>query len=206
MKTIDQMYLERLSKSLQSLLKRLNKGKPGSAFTKAEIRALSDFTIDAPTGLSGFVRHFHNGLWLIKELPKAKRSSVLYYIQMLYSHALRSLSLLNEGDIKKLNVVQKELKANNVMVMKRRTYISKKDEGFEKMILKFLKTGGKFNDHIYKNIAMLPGMYLELLDYYLKHKKDILGTKQWYDFLAISNYMLFGIKLEILLLQRLKRR
>ena len=205
-KNSDQIYLERLYKSLQSLLKRLNKGKPGSAFTKTEIRAFLDFNIDAPKGLSGFVRKFHDGLWLIREAPKAKRSSVLFYIQMLHSHALRLLSLLNQGDIKKLNVVQKELKANNVMEMKRRNYVHKKDEVFEKMILRFMKEGGEFHDNIYKNIAILPALYFELLNYYLKHKKDISGTKQWYDFLVISNYMLFGIKLEILLLQRLKRR
>ena len=205
MKTIDQIYLERLSKSLQSILKRLNKGKPGSAFTKAEIRALSEFTIEAPKGLSGFVRVFHDGLWFIRETPKAKRSSVLFYIQMLHSHTLRLLDLLKTIEIKKLNVVQRELKANNVMEMKRKNYISKKDLVFEKMILKFLKAGGEFNDHIYKNIAMLPALYLPLLDYFLVHKKDISGTKQWYDFLVISNYMLRGIKLEVLLLKRLKR-
>ena len=205
-KNSDQIYLDRLIKSLERLLKILKKGKPGSAFTKAEIRALSNFTIEPPTGLTGFVRKFHAGLWLIREVPKAKRPSVIYYFQMLHSLALRQFHLLKEGDIQKLKKAYSELRANNVMYMDRKRCIPFKDEQFDTMIVKFLKTGGKFNDHIYKNIAMLPGMYVSLLDYYLNHKKDISGTRQWYDFLAITNFMLNGIKLEILLIQKLKIR
>jgi len=205
-KNNDQIYLERLIKRLERLLKLLEKRKPGSAYSKAEIRAFVEFNIVAPKGLLQFVRLLHNETRRIAELPTAHRDSSIFYIQMLHSLALRQYHLLMEGDIQKLKKAQSELRANNVMYMDRDRYIPLKDEEFDKMIVSFLNKGGKFHDNIYSKIARLPGMYLLLLDYYLHHKKEISGTRQWYDFLVISNYMLNGIKLEILLVQKLKKR
>jgi len=206
MKTTDQVYLEKLLKSLQSLLKQLNKGKPGSAYSEAEIRALSHVNLEAPKGLSSFVRTLNNQLQLIHTLPQTKRTSAIYFLQQLLSSVQRLSAVLKIIEIQKLNRVQKELTANNVMDMDRKKLAPMRDNVFEDMIVQFLKAGDKFNDHIYMNIAMLPGLYLLILEYYLKHKKNISGTRQWYDFLVISNYMLNGIKLELLLLERLKKR
>jgi len=206
MKTIDQIYLERLCKGLQSLSNRLNKGKPGSAYSKSEIQAFRGFTMQKPAGLSSFVRNHHTSLWLISELPEVKRTSAIFYLQLLLSQTVTLLHLVNEGDCKKLNLVYRELKAHTITDVKRKELKQSGDTTFETMMVKFLKTGNIFNDHIYKNVDMLPRLYIPLLEYYLKHKKEISGTRQWYDFLAISNYMLNGIKLEILQLQRLKKR
>ena len=202
----DLIYLERLIKRLQAILKRLNRGKTGSAyFTKAEIRSLSNFIIEAPTGLSGPVRSLYNETKYISKLSQAKRQAGIFYLNMLLSLSLRLLFLLEEGDRTKLKAVQRELKAHNVMQIKRKTLNPHKDADFENIIVKFLKTGNAFNDHIYKNIEKLPELYLYILDYYLNNKKDITGTKQWYDFLVISNFMLYGIKLEMLELKKLRK-
>jgi hypothetical protein len=73
------------------------------------------------------------------------------------------------------------------------------------MLVEFLKSGNGFNDHDYKSVSTLPCMFVPMLKYYSEHKKSILATKQWYDFLVISNYMLYGIQLEILQLKKLKK-
>ena len=207
MKTIDQMYVDRLIKLLQSLLKHLKRKKPSSAFSTAEIRALSNFgNRNAPKGSLAFVQSLDTQTSFIPLLRDSARSSIIYFIQTVLTKALRLSDILRHGDPKKLKLVIRELKAHNIMEMERKSLNPQKDRYFEELIVGFLNKGNNFNDHNFKNIAMLPGMYLELLDHYWRHRIEISTTRQWYDFLVISNYMLYGMKLELLQLQKLKKR
>lgn len=204
-KTADQIYLERLSKSFQRIFTIFNKRKPGSTYSQAEIRALLNFNIEVPTGLSGFVKSLHKEAKLIPEVLKGERRAGLFYLQMLNSLTLRLLHFAKKGNVNKLKYISRELNEHDVMKMERKSLDKRKDKVFEGMIVSFLKTGKAFKDHVYKNIAMLPDIYISLLDYYISHKEEISGTRQWYDFLVISNYMLYGIKLEVLILKKLKK-
>jgi len=202
----DELYLEELSKRLQGLLMHINTEKPGSAFTQAEIRALSDFPVPLPTHVLPCVRSLHAEAKLIAHATAGKPKSVIFFIQMLQSSIRRILFLLKESDVKKLELVEQELNANKVDDIERKELDGKADTAFETMLLGFLRAGDVRNDNIYENVSMLPELYLPLLDYYFEHAKEIAGKRQWHDFLAISNYMLYGRKLELLELQRLIKR
>ena len=203
----DLIYLKRLCKRLQSLLKLFGKRKSDSQYlTKQEKLAVINFQLKPEKGLADFVRRVHNQTRFIPELRTSDRQSVIYFLEMLLSLAQRQNDLLFHGDINKLKSIQKELKDNDIYSMKREHYIPRKADEFDTMINNFLR-GENFDlDNSYENISDLSEKYLAMLDYYLKHQKDISETQLWYDFLAISAYMLYGTKLEILTLKKLQKR
>ena len=203
----DLIYLKRLCKRLQSLLKLFGKRKSNSQYlTKQEKLAIINFQVKPEKGLSDFVRRVHNQTRFIPELRTNDRQSVIYFLEMLLSLTQRQYDLIFKGDINQLKSIQKELKDNDIYSMKRESNIPWKDEKFETMITDFLK-GAKFDrDNDYANISDLPVKYLQMLEYYFKHRKGISETQLWYDFLAITAYMFYGTKLELLTLKKLQNR
>lgn len=174
--------------------------------TKQEKLAVIKFTVKPEKGLEDFVRRVHNQTRFIPELRTSDRESVIYFLEMLLSLAQRQYDLIFNGDINALKSIHKELKTNDIYSIKRGPCVLSKDEKFEAMIADFLKGQNFDRDNDYTNISDLPAKYLSMLDYYLKHRKDISETQLWYDFLAISAYMFYGTKLELLTLKKLQNR
>jgi len=203
----DLIYLKRLCKRLKSLLKLFGKHKSNSEYlTKQQTLAVMKFSLKPEKGLADFVRRAHNQARFIPELRTSDWDSAKFFLEMLLSLVQRQYAVILSGDIAKLKSVQKDLKDNNFYSMKRNNYLSWNDTEFEAMIAEFLADNNFDRDNDFENISDLPGKYLTLLDHYWKHKADISQTKLWYDFLVISAYMMYGTKLELLVLKKLYNR
>ncbi len=202
----DRTFLIRLSRHLTTLLALLQKKKPDTAYSKAEIRAFSEFSRkELFMGILYCVRGLHTQLYAIPFLIGAKPADIIFYIQNQIAWADRLFILIDNLEPELLQVISKKLKKYDIENVNRNRLPSSKNIGFEKLIQQFLEHGNIITEHTFLENLKLIELYIPLFRYYYSHRKQLGNTKEEYIFLAISEYILNARNLEIIFLLNAKR-
>ena len=203
----DRTHLIRLCRRLTYLIALLQKKKPGTAYTEAEIRAISRFPGGSQfNGILDCVNALSTNIQLVPLLSEARRRDAIFYLKLLLNWARRLLTLIEEGEVKELQAISKELKRYDIENIKRNKLKSGKNKEFQQFIAQLLKSMGVLNDQADSNNSKVTKLYLHLISHYISHKQKLAQTKEEYAFLAISGYMLYARNLELIPLLETRKR
>ncbi len=198
----DKIYIAKLIRSLTSLTTLLIK-QPDSDFSQAEMQAMAKFLKSTTTtGCLRSVIELKTLTNIIPTLHAKDRVYAISYVQVLLFQAMRLSALLKETHYFQLRSIERELKRNDLSTIDRFVLKPSKNLHFHSVIYNFLHAAESFK-YVKSEISESASWYATVLTYYFAFQKEIKSSREWYEFLLISNYLLFGAEFGLKELQSL---